>query len=130
MRPRPVTILEQYNRLTDNETTSLPSLDPDQKEDTSAYELRDAPNPVTSCYLNELAATLGVQIQRADEEKTNADRQISDKAMLTELETLMSEARDAIEKATFFSMAEPTTYINLSGPTTPEQTPDIPAWTL
>ena len=127
--PPPVTTLKQYNWPTNDETTSLPSLDPDQDGDTSANDLTDASNLATSCYLIELPATLGLQIQRVDEEKTNADRQISDKALLTELETLMSVARDAIEKATRSSKTAPTD-INLSEPNTPERTPNILEWPL
>ena len=42
----------------------------------------------------------------------------------------MSAARDAIEKAVCFLTMEPTAYVNLAKPTTPEQTSNIPERTL
>ena len=140
----PVTSPRRYNQSTDNDTESLPytqstdvdtaslpslpSLDPDQGGDIAATDPTDAPEPVTNCYLNELTATLGIQMRRVDKEKTDAKRQIADKTVLTELGTLMITSRDTIEKATQTSTVEPTD-TNLSGPNTPRQTPNTPTWT-
>ena len=125
--PTIVLSLERNTQSTDDETVSLPtlpSLDPDREEDTSAADPTTTSDPVTSCHLNELAA-----MRRVEEAKTEAKETITDKVILTELETLMTAARDAIEKVER-SLAMELTDVNLSRPdaTDTEQTTDIPTW--
>ena len=83
-------------RQTDDETESLPtlpSLDHDREEDTSTAGSVTNPKPVTSCYLNELAATLEGQMQRIEDKETGGKDIITNKVILVELETLITATR-------------------------------------
>ena len=106
---------EQDKSLTHDKTMSLPSL---PLFDTSAADATTAPNPVTSCHLNELAAMLGTQMRYIEEAKTEAKKTVADIAIITELETLMTAARDAVEKAVRSLVAELLTDVSLPRPNT------------
>ena len=137
--PPPVTPPRRYTQSTDDDTesfeqtqstdidtASLPSLDPDHGKDIAATDPTETPEPVTSCYLNDLTVTLGTQIRRVDREKNDA--KLANKTVLAEIGTLMIASRDTIEKAAKTSMVEPT-YPNSSNLHTPKETPnDTSEW--
>ena len=75
----------RHTKSTNEETISLPtrpSLDLKREEDTSTIDPTIASDPDTSCDLEELTATLGIQMRRVEEARTEAKITIVDKTVL------------------------------------------------
>ena len=107
-----------------NDIVNLSPLGPERKGDTPVHDPGSVHDTVMKHHLSELSAPLDVQKWRVGNKMADTIRRVTDKATFTELETLMSAARESINKTTCLLRTKPTAYVDPVEFTTPKRTLD------